>query len=121
MRVKQNTENIPVPIRVYFKLTESCVPYDYLPRSKYHDLDHGCNLYFCPVYSSSNFRVNCIGVHDLKQCPDLNPGIDCGLTSNTRLKNSNSYRVYCLGALDLKQCLDLNPGLDSGLTSNTRL
>jgi hypothetical protein len=58
---------------------------------------------------------------DLKQCPDLNPGLDCGLTSNTRLKNSNSYRVYCLGALDLKQCLDLNPGLDSGLTSNTKV
>jgi hypothetical protein len=85
------------------------------------DLNKAPNLYSCPVYSSSNFRVNCIGVHDLKQCPDLNPGLDCGFTSNTRLKNSNSYRVYCLGALDLKQCLDLNPGLDSGLMSNTKV
>jgi hypothetical protein len=72
MRVK-NTENTPVPIRVYFKSTESCVPYDYLSRSKYHDLDHGCTNLYCNL-----------GAHEYL---DLDPVIVHGLTSNTSVKN----------------------------------
>ena len=75
--------------------------------------------YICTVYITIYFRVYCLGAQDLCQCLDFNPGLDLGLTSNTKGNNSKSYRVYCLGALYLKQCLDLNPGLDSGLTSNT--
>jgi hypothetical protein len=82
-------------------------------------LNKTLNLDFCPVYSSK-FRVNCIGVHDLRQCPDFNPGLDCGFTSNTRIYSIH-YRVYCIGVHDLRQCPDFNPGLDCGFTSNTKV
>jgi hypothetical protein len=54
------------------------------------------------VYLTSNsFRVYCLGAHDLKQCLDLNPGLDYGLTSNTKvklysknLKNSHNAKKF---------------------------
>jgi hypothetical protein len=80
MRVKQNTENTPVPIRVYFKFTESCVPYDYLPRSKYHDLDHGRINLYCNL-----------GAHEYL---DLDPGVVNGLTSNTKSVKTSKILSY---------------------------
>jgi hypothetical protein len=50
------------------------------------------NLYLCPVYPSSKFRVYCLGALDLKQCLDLNPGLDSGLTSNTKVIYSNDLK-----------------------------
>jgi hypothetical protein len=76
--------------------------------------------YICTVYITIYFRVYCLGAQDLCQCLDFNPGLDLGLTSNTKGNIPESYRVYCLGAQDLCQCLDFNPGLDLGLTSNTK-
>jgi hypothetical protein len=79
MRVK-NTENTPVPIRVYFISTVSCVPYDYLTRSKYHDLDHGSINLYCNL-----------GAHEYL---DLDPVLVHGLTSNTSVKNpKNSQKT----------------------------
>jgi hypothetical protein len=54
------------------------------------------------VYLTFNsFRVYCLGAHDLKQCLDLNPGLDNGLTSNTKgklysknLKNSLNEKKF---------------------------
>jgi hypothetical protein len=123
MRVK-NTGNIPVAM-VYFKFNESCVPYDYFPRSKYHDLDHGCINLYCNL-----------GAHEYL---DLDPVIVHGLTSNTSVKNpkisqmitfvvivkiGNGVKILTIlyeymTALH-REYLDLDPGVVNGLTSNTK-